>query len=166
MDRHTFISCILAVGLAYGIGSSVAHSQDGAAVHIDQQTADWFSGLTRPFDDIEDGPEVKAGVASCCDAGDGYPIQIDEDAFPPRGKEVNGTAHITDPKATDIILPDGTVKHRPAITDPASMTIHFAGQMVTPLKDGNPTRTAWAFLRVIEGKQEHIYCIVPLPPGY
>lgn len=166
MDRRAFISRSLTMGLFYGIGASIVLAQDAPAVHIDEQTAKWFEGLTRPFDDIADGPGVKAGVASCCDAGDGYPIQIDEEAFPPRGKEFNGTAHITDPRARDIILPDGTIKHRPAITDHASMTLHFSGEMVSPLKDGNPTRTAWAFLHVIEGKQDHIYCIVPLPPGY
>jgi hypothetical protein len=163
LDRRAFLSRSLTMGLIYGLGTSVARPQDGADMHIDQQTADWFSGLTRPFND--DGG-AQAGVASCCDAGDGYPIQIEEEAFPPRGKELNGIAHITDPSAKKIILPNGSIKYRPAITDPASMTLHFAGEMVSPLKDGNPTRTAWAFLHVLSGKQDHIYCIVPLPPGY
>jgi hypothetical protein len=162
MDRRTFISRALTMGLIYGVGTSIARSE-GAVMHIDEQTAKWFEGLTRPFDD---GTDAKAGIASCCDAGDGYPIQIDEDAYPPRGKELNGVAHITDPSAAQIVLPNGAIKYRPAITDPASMTLHFAGEMVSPLKDGNPTRTAWAFLHVIAGAQNHIYCIVPLPPGY
>ena len=164
IDRRSFLSRVLTMGLIYGIGTSIAVAQNTR--HIDQQTADWFSDLTRPFDDIEDGPDVKAGVARCCDAGDGYPIEIDEEAYPPRGKVKNGRAHITDPSAQTIILPNGTTKFRPAITDPASMTLRFSGEMVSPLKDGNPTRTAWAFLRVHEGAQDHIYCIVPLPPGF
>ena len=169
MNRRAFLT----TGLIYAAGAGLVLAQGtgtiledeathGRAMHIDQQTADWFAGLTRPFDD----GGAKAGVASCCDAGDGYPIQIDEDAYPPRGKELNGVAHITDPSAAQIILPNGTIKYRPAITDPASMKLHFAGEMVSPLKDGNPTRTAWAFLHVISGRQDHIYCIVPLPPGY
>jgi hypothetical protein len=163
------------ISTVYACTAHIAHAQAGVvsdtlqdeathgnAVHIDQQTADWFARLTRPFTD----GDAKAGVASCCDAGDGYPIQIDEDAYPPGGKVLNGTAHITDPSAKQIVLPNGMIKSRPAITDPDSMTFHFAGERVSPLKDGNPTRTAWAFLHITNGKQDYIYCIVPLPPGY
>jgi hypothetical protein len=156
---YTFGSgLVLAQGTGFTLQDEATH---GRAVHIDQQTADWFAGLTRPYND----GGAQMGVASCCDAGDGYPIQIKEDAYPPRGKELNGRAHITDPSAKQIILPNGTIKYRPAITDAASLKLHFAGEMVCPLKDGNPTRTAWAFVHVIQGRQDHIYCIVPLPPG-
>lgn len=135
----------------------------GKAERINKETADWFSHLTRPYND--DGAEK--GVASCCDAGDGYPIQIDEEAYPPVvGKEKNGVAHITDWSAKQIVLPNGNVKYRPEITDPASRIIHFSGEMVSPLKDGNPTKTAWAFVQILDGKWNHTYCIVPLPPAF
>ena len=163
MDRRSFLSRALTMGLIYGAGTSLVFAEkEPPTVHIDEQTAKWFEGLTRPYTD----GGAKEGVASCCDAGDGYQIQIEEDAYPYRGKVENGIARITDPTARTIVRPDGTTKFRPAITDPASMTLRFAGEKVTPLKDGNPTKTAWAFLSVTGGKVTYIYCIVPLPPGY
>ena len=175
MNRRSFLGRSLTMGLFYGLGASIGRAQNGSnpnlldeseygkAITIDQQTADWFSSLTRPFNDSDGG---MAGVASCCNAGDGYPIRIEEEAYPEHGDILNGVAVITDPSARQIVLPSGLVMQRPAITDPASLTQHFAGKMVCPLKDGNPTKTAWIFVRNIQGKVDHIYCVVPIPPGF
>ena len=133
------------------VWACAARGQDRAPVdapesieYIDQDRAEWFSQLRRTDVVIDKANGLIVGETpdSCCDAGDGYPIIVDEDAYPPHiGTEANGTAHVTDPSAKMIILPDGTKKYRPAIT--GNLTFHFAGNKITREREGNPTKTAW-----------------------
>ena len=55
----------------------------------------------------------------------------------------------------------------PAITAPevGKFGFHFSSDRVTREIDGNPTKTAWAFIRNIQGLGDYIYCVVPLPPA-
>ena len=162
------------------VWACAARGQDRAPVdapesveYIDQDRAEWFSQLRRTDVVIDKANGLIVGETpdSCCDAGDGYPIIVDEDAYPPHiGTEANGTAHVTDPSAKMIILPDGTKKYRPAIT--GNLTFHFAGNKITREREGNPTKTAWAFLHVgypsegmDAGQIKTIFCVVPIPPS-
>ncbi len=167
MNRRSLLARSLTMGLFYGIGrQAFAQAGDGASdngpeVKIDQAIADWFESLKRPFND----GSAQAGVASCCNAGDGYPIDILEEPTY-RGTALDGRVRVTDPTARTIVLPDGSRKWRPAIR--GGLEFPIAGEWVCPLKDGNPTKTAWAFLYVDarSGQIQHVYCIVPLPPGF
>ncbi len=138
-----------------------------------QDLADWFETLKRP--DVAGGQPHNgdmATVESCCSAGDAYPIEIIEEATPPHGGTIeNGVARIIDPSKRQIIVPtrnpDGSVfpytKYREEITGP--LTFHFSSDRVTREKDGNPTKTAWVFVRVLGGRIDYVYCVVPLPPS-
>lgn len=136
--------------------------------------AEWFENLKRP--DIASGhphSQDLISAISCCSAGDAYPIDILEDASPPHGGTVeNGTARVTDPTARQILVPmhnpSGStynqLKFRDQITGP--LTFHFSSDRVTREKDGNPTKTAWVFCRVLNHQIDYVYCVVPLPPSF
>ncbi len=178
------------MGLLYGAGPSVvrAYAQGGPGIYPNpeaqtklygpvyeppKELAEWFDNLKRP--DIASGhphDNDMQSAESCCSAGDAYPIEILEDATPPHGGTVeNGVARVTDPSKRQIIIPtrnpDGSyfryAKYRDEITGP--LTFHFSSDRVTREKDGNPTKTAWVFVRVIGGKINYVYCVVPLPPS-
>jgi len=190
VNRRSFLARTASLGLFYGLGYSIVRAQgfDRPAdptdniEYIDEDRARWFEALTRTdvVDDKANGTVVEAAPQSCCNAGDGYPIIIDEDAYPPHsGKEENGTAHVIDPSAKIIMVPNGkeadgsthyTPKYRPAIT--GNLTFHFSGNKITREIEGNPTKTAWLFAKVgypsegmDAGQIKIVYCIVPLPPS-
>lgn len=122
----------------------------------------WFESLEIPNPEENDiGPY---GVKSCCAAGDAYPIKILEDAVP-MSKADTGRAVITDPSRKKIITPDGRTLYRYEINHD-SLEFRFPGIKVTKERDGNPTPTAWAFLRIQDGRIDKIYCVVPLPPAF
>lgn len=131
--------------------------------------AEWFESQLR-----DDTPSDAAyGRASCCGWGDVYPIEILEDAYPPHtGTEDNGTAKVTDASARQIVIPPSKdwphkqVKQRKKINDD-ELVFHFSGNKYAKEWNGNPTKTAWAYLNVSEdGHLKFVYCIVPLPPGF
>jgi hypothetical protein len=131
---------------------------DGPVYRPDKDTAEWFESLERP-----DYDSMMMSSKSCCSSGDAYPIKILEEATI-GGKQPDGRAVITDGSKRMIVLPNGSRKYRPAIT--GSLDLRFAGERVTREKNGNPTPTAWVFLRVMDGKVDYVYCVVPLPPGF
>jgi hypothetical protein len=131
-----------------------------------EDLADWFASLKRPdiqriMKDVGEIPYNE--VISCCDAGDAYPIEILEEAWPPPdGIKENGLARITDATKRQIKTKSG-FKFRDEITGP--LTFHFPAKVVTREREGNPTGTAWVFLSVVRGEISKIYCVVPLPPS-
>jgi hypothetical protein len=149
----------------YG-GSDWAPPYDSDAFHPSQELANWFESLKRPIGSERD---FLAQVTSCCDLGDAYPIEIIEEATS-NGQSEDGIARVTDPSARSVQLPNNHIKYRDKITGP--LTFKYPGVAVVKEKYGNPTKTAWAFLRVEtqnESEPGHItfvYCIVPLPPGF
>ena len=190
-SRRIFLSRALTAGLFYGAGGSIVRAQfaspdqpgvsDADAVRRygemfvpSQDLSDWMETLKRP--DIVAGKphhgDLSISAVSCCSAGDAYPIDIIEEASPPHGgEEENGVARVTDPHHRQILLSrrnaNGSVyketKYRQEITGP--LTFHFSSDKVTREKDGNPTKTAWVFCRVVDGNIDLIYCVVPLPPA-
>ena len=186
MNRRSFIARAATLGLFYGAGTSFVRAIGPDQLYatnpgetyeeIEPDDADWFASLKRT--DIVNakkrGELIEATAESCCDAGDGYPIRILEDAYPPHtGTELNGTAEVTDRTAKTLVIKnhDGTYhkKYRPAWTgDPV---FKWPGNKLTRELEGNPTKTAWVFARINTdgepnpGALREIYCIVPLPPG-
>ena len=195
LRRRAFIAMLPAVilsrqawaqfgGQGPGLSPQEMEKRYGPVFEPTQDLSDWFEQLKRP--DIADGhphSDVLTSAISCCSAGDAYPIEILEDASPPHGGTVeNGTARVTDPSKRQVIVrmrnSDGSVytnaKYRadlegfiPAITAPevGKFGFHFSSDRVTREIDGNPTKTAWAFIRNIQGLGDYIYCVVPLPPS-
>lgn len=108
----------------------------------------WVEGLKMP----------DSRTASCCGKGDFYPIVIDEDAVGNEG-EAMGRARVLDGSALE--FPDGS--KRPFIKD--GTPFRFPKTKVNPPEDGNPGRTAYAFLSAYDGVIVGIYCVIPLPPG-
>jgi hypothetical protein len=130
------------------------------------ELADWFEKLKRPDveQDMRDTGSAHGQVISCCDAGDAYPIEILEEAYPPHtGTEENGLARVKDGSQRQVKKPNGEYKYRMEIT--GSLSFHFSGNKLTREKEGNPTNTAWAFLSILGGEIHRTYCIVPLPPS-
>jgi hypothetical protein len=117
------------------------------------------SPVTKFFDQLQ-RPYCAPGIeiCSCCGKADAYPVAIDE-AATIDGIEPDGTAHVIDGSA--IVYPDGD--RRSFIAD--GTVFHFTGRDVTKLKQGNPTRTAWAFLAIYQGAIAIVWCVVPLPPA-
>jgi hypothetical protein len=112
----------------------------------------WFEALERPLCPAE----IKK--CFCCGYDDAYAIVIDQEATPD-GADFDGRARVTDGSA--ITFPDG--KQRVFIADDTAFT--FAGNQVTKLRQGNPTKTAWAFLSATRmGTIGAVWCVVPLPP--
>ena len=155
MNRRSFLSRSLTLGLFYGTG---AFAQDAPEYHPTQELADWFERQKRPDHDDKWLPQI----TSCCDAGDAYPIEILEEATF-GGEAEDGSARVTDGSARNIILPDGTKKYRPAIT--GALTFKYADKKRVRDAEGNPFPTAWAFLRVMDGEIGYVYCVIPLPPS-
>lgn len=155
LDKRSFLARSLTLGLFYGTG---AFAQNAPEYHPSQEIADWFERQKRPDHDNEWLPDI----VSCCDAGDAYPIEITEEATF-GGEAEDGKFRVTDGSARTIILPDGAKKYRPAIT--GALTHTYAGKKRTRDAEGNPFPTAWAFLRVMDGDIEYVYCIIPLPPS-
>ncbi len=181
IGRRLFLTgllCGLGARLALAIGPDQQYAVDPNETSevIKPDDADWFASLKRTdvVDAKKDGTAIEAMAESCCDAGDGYPIRILEDAYPPHtGTEYNGTAEVTDRTAKTLIIMghDGTYhkKYRPAWTgDPV---FKWPGNKLTRELEGNPTKTAWVFARIETdgepnpGSLKEIYCIVPLPPS-
>lgn len=141
----------------------------GKIFEPDKDLAGWFESLKRP--DVQqykldhDG-DAGGDIESCCDAGDAYPIEILQDAFPPHtGREENGSARVLDGSQRQIKKPSGEYKYRMTIK-PENLKFNFAGNKYTREREGNPTGTAWAFLSVWgDGEIHKVYCIVPLPPS-
>ena len=146
---------------AQGYGGSYAPKYNPDAFHPDQALADWFEGLKRP---AESRKTFLTDVVSCCDAGDAYPIEIIEEATID-GTQADGRARVKDPSARIIQPADLHEKYRPPLTR-GPLEFKYAGVAVVKEKYGNPTPTAWAFLRVIEGEIQFVYCVVQLPPGF
>ncbi len=171
---------VIIAGRAFAQAPSMAYRipDEGAPTEIiDPDRAEWFGRLKRPdvMAEIARNEASSVGVTSCCDAGDGYPIIIDEEAYPPHiGRELNGRAHVTDPSAKMLLIPDGKggygKKYRPKMEGP--LDFKFSADKVVREIDGNPTKTAWVFCAVEYPQSEHpgymntVYCIVPVPPGY
>lgn len=144
---------------AYAQHSGTMPAYDGPVYQPSQAESDWFEHLKRPdYDAVTMG-----SVVSCCDAGDGYPIVILEEATI-GGTQKDGLAEVIDPSARMIVKPNGEKKWRPEWTAPRQF--HFAGKIITREIDGNPTKTAWVFASLDFGVPREIYCIVPLPPGF
>ena len=124
-----------------------------------QALADWFERLKR-----RDWEKLTNEPISCCDAGDGYPIEILQEASI-GGTEEDGIAEVTDTSPRMIIKPNGERKWRPEWTGPKRFK--YAGNLITREIDGNPTKTAWVFAGGADrsyGTRFKIYCVVPLPP--
>ena len=144
---------------------------------IPEEKSKWFESLKR-----SEFRDRIVEVDSCCGVGDAYPIKILEDAYPPHvGIKENGLAVVTDPSAKTLQIPNGKdelgrmtymQKYRPPIT--GKLEFAFSGNKLTREIEGNPTRSAWAFLRVVTtgesttraGTIDYVWCVVPLPPGY
>lgn len=126
------------------------HAFDHGFDHADQ-TVQWFDQLQRPDDSDP--------LHKCCGVGDAYPVRIIEEGG--NDPEVaDWTAEVTDGSA--IAFPDGT--QRAEI--PNGTIIHFPGTRVTKPQQGNPTKTAWAFLSVnMMHGVSFVWCVVPLPPA-
>lgn len=114
----------------------------------------WVRGLYQP----DTPPDERDYLHSCCGEADMYPIVIEQDALGDEGDSL-GVARITDGSAKQ--YPDGAI--RPPLK--TGMTFRFPKSKVNPLKDGNPTATAWVFLSSYDGEINRIFCIIPLPPG-
>lgn len=152
-------------------------------VQISEEIANWHESLKRP--DIEaaraHGEDVAAEISSCCGVGDAYNINILEEAWPPHtGTEENGLAVVTDPGAKNILIPDGRdalgriqyrSKYRYPIA-PGQERFKFSGNKLTRELEGNPLKTAIAFLRVQSSGEANpgsitmVWCVVPLPPSF
>jgi len=146
---------IVAAGLAALILCAAA-----APAHARDHGFDPTSPVTQFFDQLK-RPYCAPGVeiCSCCGKADAYPVMIDQDASLD-GDKPDGVAHVIDGSA--IVYPDGT--QRSFIPD--GTVFHFTGRDVTKLKQGNPTKTAWAFLGTgLGGQISIVWCVVPLPPG-
>lgn len=173
------------MGLIYGLGHNVARAQDPSLFSlnpgehfeiVEPDMGEWFASLKRTdiVDAKSQGLVVEAAAESCCDAGDGYPIRILQEPWPPHiGTEYNGVAEVTDRSAKTLVIKnhDGTYrkKYRPEWTgDPV---FKFPGNKLTRELEGNPTKTAWVFAGLgatdgsNQGTLQTIYCIVPLPPS-
>ena len=136
---------------ALGLLAACAASPALARPHGWDETspfAKWVAGLKQP-----DLP-----TASCCGKGDLYTIEIVEDALGNEGK-TRGRARILDGSA--LVFPDG--QKREPIPDGTEFT--FPKAKVNPPQDGNPAKTALAFLSVYNEVIIGIYCVVPIPPG-
>ncbi len=119
------------------------------------------SPVTKFFEELK-RPWCAPGidVCSCCGKSDAYPVEIDREASID-GEEQDGLAHVVDGSA--IIYQDG--QKRTPIANGTSFK--FSGRDVTRLKQGNPTRSAWAFLGTdVTGAISIVWCVVPLPPSY
>ena len=125
-------------------------------------TAKWFSELKRPTTPASEAlHDIDPETIGCCGKGDGYPIEIVQDATL-GGVEEDGTFRILD--GTAKTYPDKTT--RPEIPNWRNLAIHFPGYKMLQLERGNPTRTAWAFMMVYHNQIAFLYCVVPLPPSY
>jgi hypothetical protein len=141
-----------------------------------EDLSDWFESLKRP--DIAAGkPHLgnadNMTAVSCCSAGDAYPCEILEEASPPHGGTVeNGRLRIIDRTKRQIRVMTkndngsryGRMLYRGELNDDQEFQ-KYSSDKVTREKDGNPTSTAWVFLRNDQGTVAYIYCVVPLPPG-
>ncbi len=130
------------------------------AAHAFDHDFDPASPVTQFFDQLE-RPYCAPGIeiCSCCGKADAYPVVIDQEATID-GTEPDGTAHVIDGSA--IVYPDGTSRS----FIPGGTVFHFTGRDVTKLEQGNPTRTAWAFLALGQtGTIAIVWCVVPLPPA-
>ena len=140
---------IIASGVAF---CTLAHARDHG-FDPSSPVTQFFDQLKRPYC----APGVD--ICSCCGKADAYPVAIDQDASID-GDKPDGVAHVIDGAA--IVYPDGTT--RPFIPD--GTAFRFTGRDVTKLKQGNPTRTAWAFLGLgPAGAITIVWCVVPLPPA-
>lgn len=114
----------------------------------DSPFAQWVDGLKRPETNYK---------YSCCGKGDMYGIRIDEDAIGDEGNAM-GTAVVTD--GEQITYPDHDV--RSPIEN--GTAFRFPKNTVND-RQGNPSKTAYAFLTVSEGHITHVWCVIPLPPN-
>lgn len=174
----------LVIGVAWTIHSARAQyigdwgvtEQGIPELHPAKEMSDWMESLNRPSYDPDLMPN---GVQSCCSLGDAYPIEIKEEAIPGYAK-TEGYACVTDTRAIQIKLPNGSYKYRRRLD--GNPCFHYTGVKLTREKDGNPTKTAWAFLKVGDPGEnpyaspdsvksdgptaiQYIYCVVPLPPA-
>jgi hypothetical protein len=175
-SRRLLIASMLCVPVHRAFAQFPAIPSDAKTVTIPEEMAKWFENLKRQevLNAREHGDVVSQlpFTESCCGAGDAYPIIILEDAYPAHsGKIENGRARVTDTSARRILLPDGSSKYRQAIT--GNPEFKFSGNKITKEIQGNPTQTAWAFLRVMSqystisgGVIDYVWCVVPMPPSY
>jgi hypothetical protein len=132
----------------------------GGATFARDHGFDPTSPVTQFFEQLK-RPYCPPGiVCSCCGKADAYPVVIDQEATID-GEAADGVARVTDGSA--IVYPDGT--SRSFIPD--GTIFHFTGRDVTRATQGNPTRTAWAFLGLdAQGHISIVWCVVPLPPSF
>jgi len=157
--RHTARLIAALIGSLIVIAAAIAFCSLRPA-HALNHGFDPASPVTKFFDQLK-RPYCAPGanVCSCCGKADAYPVMIDQEASLD-GDKPDGVAHVIDGAA--IVYPDGT--QRSFIPD--GTVFHFTGRDVTKLKQGNPTKTARAFLGTgLGGQISIVWCVVPLPPG-
>lgn len=127
-----------------------ALAHDWTGLH-DPQIAAFFQNLHRKADNFP-----------CCGPADAYPIRILREADPSHPDDETGEAEIADGSEVEI---DDAHNKRTSILD--GTRFKFAFNRLTKESDGNPTRTAWAFLNVDEKthRLQGVWCVVPLPPS-
>jgi hypothetical protein len=163
LDRRAhrdFVKLIIALVVGYLVVAVAVACWSVRAARAFDHGFDPASPVTQFFDRLQRPycpPGI--GVCSCCGKADAYPVAIDQDATPD-GDKPDGIAHVIDGSA--VTYPDGTLRS----FIPDGTVFRFTGRDVTKAKQGNPTRTAWAFLGVgVGGQIAIVWCVVPLPPG-